>query len=101
MVIKGMATWLSWTEAGGSTQGTGLVLRGTASWPPATSMWGLYPVQVSLQPLAVFLAADVAGGGQVGEHLAEVLRDLPLEARRLRLPPLFVLAWTSAPARRG
>ena len=31
--------------------------------------------------LAVFLAADVAGGGQVGEHLAEVLRDLPLETR--------------------
>ncbi len=31
--------------------------------------------------LAVFLAADVAGGGQVGEHLAEVLRDLPLERR--------------------
>src|SRR5271166_4692038 len=28
--------------------------------------------------LAVFLTADVAGGGQVGEHLAEVLRDLPL-----------------------
>src|SRR5271165_1533502 len=51
--------------------------------------------------LAVFLAADVAGGGQVGEHLAEVLRDLPLEARRLRLRPLFVLAWTSALARRG
>src|SRR5271166_560185 len=50
--------------------------------------------------LAVFLAADVAGGGQVGEHLAEVLRDLPLETRRLRLWPLFVLAWTSALARR-
>ena len=33
--------------------------------------------------LAVFLAADVAGGGQVrAEHLAEeVLRDLPLETR--------------------
>src|SRR5208337_1500199 len=50
--------------------------------------------------LAVFLAADVAGGGQVGEHLAEVLHDLPLETRRLRLRPLFVLAWTSALARR-
>ena len=49
--------------------------------------------------LAVFLAADVAGGGQVGEHLAEVLHDLPLETRRLRLRPLFVLAWTSALAR--
>src|SRR5271154_3594167 len=51
--------------------------------------------------LAVFLAADVAGGGQVGEHLAEALRDLPLETRRLRLRTLFVLAWTSALARRG
>src|SRR5208283_2053317 len=51
--------------------------------------------------LAVFLAADVAGGGQVGEHLAEVLHELPLETRRLRLRPLFVLAWTSALARRG
>ena len=50
--------------------------------------------------LAVFLAADVAGGGQVGEHLAEVLRDLPLETRRLRLRTLFVLAWASALARR-
>ena len=46
--------------------------------------------------LAVFLAADVAGGGQVGEHLAEVPRDLPLETRRLRLRTLFVLAGTSA-----
>src|SRR5271157_570881 len=45
MVIKGMATWLSWT-------------------------------------------------------LAEVLRDLPLETRRLRLRTLFVLAWASALARR-
>src|SRR5271165_3439784 len=51
--------------------------------------------------LAVFLAADVAGCGQVGEHLAEVLRDLPLETRRLRLRTLFVLAGTSALARRG
>ena len=50
--------------------------------------------------LAVFLAADVAGGGQVGEHLAEVLRDLPLETRRLRVRPRFVLARTSALARR-
>src|SRR5271166_1441066 len=50
--------------------------------------------------LAVFLAAEVAGGGQVGEHLAEVLRDLPLETRRLRLRTLFVLAWASARARR-
>ena len=50
--------------------------------------------------LAVFLAADVAGGGQVGEHLAEVLRDLPLETRRLRPRTLFALAWTSALARR-
>src|SRR5271165_326478 len=50
--------------------------------------------------LAVFLAADVAGGRQVGEHLAEVLRDLPLETRRLRLRPLLVLAGTSALARR-
>ena len=50
--------------------------------------------------LAVFLAADVAGSGQVGEHLAEGLRDLPLETGRLRLRPLFVLAWASALARR-
>ena len=50
--------------------------------------------------LAVFLAADVAGGGQVGEHPAEALRELPLETRRLRLRRLFVLAWMSALARR-
>ena len=50
--------------------------------------------------LAVFLAADVAGGGQVGEHLAEGLRDLPLDAGRLRLRPLLVLARASALARR-
>ena len=49
---------------------------------------------------AVFLTADVAGGRQVGEHLAEVLRDLPFETRRLWLRTLFVLAWTSALARR-
>ena len=35
------ATWLSWTEAEVSTQETGI-------WPQATSMWSLYPVQVSL-----------------------------------------------------
>ena len=50
-------------------------------------MWSLYPVHGLFVALAVFLAADVAGGGQVGEHLAEVLRELPLETRRLRLPP--------------
>src|SRR5208283_3294050 len=48
MVIKGMATWLSWTEAEVSTQETGI-------WPQATSMWSLYPVQVSLSPLLFFL----------------------------------------------
>ena len=49
---------------------------------------GVCPRSRSLcRALAVFLAADVAGGGQVGEHLAEVLHDLPLEARRLRLSP--------------
>ena len=36
-----LATWLSWTEAEVSTQETGI-------WPQATSMWSLYPVQVSL-----------------------------------------------------
>ncbi len=41
MVIKGMATWLSWTEAEVSAQETGI-------WPQATSMWSFYPVQVSL-----------------------------------------------------
>ena len=41
MVIKGMATWLSWTEAEVGTQETGIS-------PQATSMWSLYPVQVSL-----------------------------------------------------
>ena len=39
--VMGMATWLSWTEAEVSTQETGI-------WPQATSMWSLYPVQVSL-----------------------------------------------------
>ena len=47
MVIKGMATCPriksggSWTEAEVSTQETGI-------WPQGTSMWSLYPVQVSL-----------------------------------------------------
>ena len=60
----------------------------------------LVPGPGLLVALAVFLAADVAGGGQVDEHLAEGLRDLPLDARRLRLRPLFVLARASALARR-
>jgi hypothetical protein len=51
--------------------------------------------------LAVFLTADVAGGGQVGEPLAEALRDLPLKTRRLRLWPLIVLARTFALTLRG
>jgi len=41
MVIKGIATWLSWTEAEVSTQETGI-------WPQATSICSLYPIQVSL-----------------------------------------------------
>ena len=60
----------------------------------------LVPGPGLLVALAVFLAADVAGGGQVDEHLAEGLRDLPLDARRLRLRPLIVLARASALARR-
>ena len=92
MVIKGMATWLSWTEAEVSTQETGI-------WPQATSMWSLYRSRSLCSPCC-FSCADVAGGGQVGEHLAEVLRDLPLETRRLRLRTLFVLARASALARR-
>ncbi len=39
--FRAVATWLSWTEAEVSTQETGI-------WPQATSMWSLYPVQVSL-----------------------------------------------------
>jgi hypothetical protein len=57
MVIKGMATWLSWTEAEVSTQETGI-------WPQAKSMWSLYPVQVSLSPLLFFLqpTSQAVGG---------------------------------------
>src|SRR5208337_3514358 len=36
-----------------------------------------------LVALAVLLGADIARGGQIGEHLIEVLRGLPFEARRL------------------
>jgi len=47
--------------------------------------------------LAVLLAADVAGGGQLGEHFRKALRGLPFEARRLRLWPLLALSRASAP----
>ena len=53
-----------------------------------------------LVALAVFLGADVAGGGQLGEHLVDGLRGLPLQPRRLGLWPLLVLARASALARR-
>src|SRR5277367_7175105 len=44
----------------------------------------------------VALGADIARGGQIGEHLIEFLRGLPFEPRRLGLWPLLVLAWASA-----
>src|SRR5271166_2451506 len=80
MVIKGIATWLSWTEAVGQHAGDRDLAAGhvDVEFVPGP---GLFVA------LAVFLAAEVAGGGQVGEHLAEVVRDLPLETRRLRLSP--------------
>ena len=53
-----------------------------------------------LVALAVLLAADIARGGQIGEHLIEVLRGLPFEPRRLGLWPFLVLARASALARR-
>ena len=53
-----------------------------------------------LVALAVFLGADIAGFGQFGEHLVDVLRGLPLQTRRLGLWPLFVFARASALARR-
>ena len=49
---------------------------------------------------AVLLGADVARGGQIGEHLIEVLRGLPFQTRRLGLWPFLVLARASALARR-
>src|SRR5271169_693481 len=53
-----------------------------------------------LVALAVFLAADIARGGQLGEHLIEVLVGLPFEPGRLGLWPLLVLARAPALARR-
>src|SRR5271165_5117799 len=53
-----------------------------------------------LVALAVLLGADIARGGQIGEHLIEVLRGLPFEARRLGFWPFLVLARASALARR-
>src|SRR5208337_2157593 len=53
-----------------------------------------------LVALAVLLGADIARGGQVGEHLIEVLRGLPFEAGRLGFWPFLVLARASALARR-
>src|SRR3974377_1861843 len=47
--------------------------------------------------LAVLLAADVAGGGQLGESFCKALRGLPFEARRLRLWPLLALSRAAAP----
>jgi len=64
-------------------------------WPQATSICSLYPIQVSCT-LTVFLGADIARGGQFGQHLIDVLRGLPFQTRRLRLWPLLVLAWASA-----
>src|SRR5271154_3025925 len=53
-----------------------------------------------LVALAVFLAADIARGGQLGKHLPEILRGLPFQTRRLGLWPLLVLARATALARR-
>ena len=53
-----------------------------------------------LVALAVLLGADIARGGQIGEHLIEVLRGLPFEARRLGFWPFLVLARASPLARR-
>src|SRR5271163_1950542 len=53
-----------------------------------------------LVALAVFLAADTARGGQLGEHLIEVLVGLTFEPGRLGLWPLLVLARVPAFARR-
>ena len=53
-----------------------------------------------LVALAVFLGADIARDGQIGEHLIDVLRGLPFEPRRLGFWPLLVLARASALARR-
>ena len=53
-----------------------------------------------LVALAVLLGVDIARGGQIGEHLIEVLRGLPFEARRLGFWPFLVLARASALARR-
>src|SRR5271168_4649153 len=53
-----------------------------------------------LVALAVFLAADIARGGQLGKHLIEVLVGLPFEPGRLGLWPLLVLARATALARR-
>src|SRR5271157_2207370 len=53
-----------------------------------------------LVAFAILLGADIARGGQIGEHLIEVLRGLPFEARRLWFWPFLVLARASALARR-
>ena len=53
-----------------------------------------------LVALAVRLGADIARGGQIGEHLIEVLRGLPFAPRRLGFWPFLVLARASALARR-
>ena len=83
MVIKGMATWLSWTEAEVSTQETGIRAQ--------TSMWNCIRSRSLCSPCC-FSCSRRRRRWQVGEHLAKVLRDLPLETRRLRLRPRFVLA---------
>src|SRR5580692_12432073 len=53
-----------------------------------------------LVALAVFLAADIARGGQLGEHLTETLRGLPFESRRFGFGSVLILARASALARR-
>jgi len=53
-----------------------------------------------LVAFAVFLGAEIARAGQIGEPLIEVLSGLPFEPRRLGFWPFFVLARASALARR-
>src|SRR5271154_1291726 len=93
MVIKGMANLTVVDGSRGQHAGDGDLAAGDVEMQ-------FVAVPGFLVALAVFLAADIARGGQLGEHLTEILRGLPFEPRRFGFGSVPILARASALARR-